>query len=100
MNVCNSPRRVVEVCSAFVYFTSVKCCGCTKTTVIRAAGPEGVATSVQADPTLTALSRRVSRRMSGFIALSLLYYRLHFCIATYEVVIAVRQGHHGGMMVR
>jgi hypothetical protein len=62
MNVCNAPRRATEFGSAFEYLTSVKCCGCTKITAIRATGPEAVAISVQADPMLAALRRVVSRR--------------------------------------
>jgi hypothetical protein len=62
MNVCNALRRATEFGSAFEYLTSVKCCGCTKITAIRAAGPEAVAISVQADPTLAALRRMVSMR--------------------------------------
>jgi hypothetical protein len=54
--------RATEFDSAFEYLTSVKCCGCTKITAIRAAGPEAVAIDVQAGPTLTALRRVVSRR--------------------------------------
>jgi hypothetical protein len=65
-----------EFGSAFEYLTSVKCCGCTKTTAIRDAGPEAVITSVQADPMLTVLSRRGKRRMSmciTFFALTIGY---------------------------
>src|SRR5690349_15063260 len=61
MNVCNSLRRAAEFGSAFEYLTSVKCCGCTKTTAIPTAGPEAVVTFVQADPTLTALNSTVKK---------------------------------------
>jgi hypothetical protein len=62
MKVCNALRRATEWGSAFEYLTSVKCCGCTNITAIRGAGPEAVAISMQADPTLIALRRIVSRR--------------------------------------
>jgi hypothetical protein len=71
MNVCNSSRRATELGSAFEYLTSVKCCGCTKITAIRAAGPEAVAVSVQADPILTVLRRVINRKRSRYITLAL-----------------------------
>jgi hypothetical protein len=67
MNVCKSLKRATEFGSAFEYLTSVKYCGCTKITAIRAAEPGAVAISVQAAPTLTALRRVVSRRRSMYI---------------------------------
>jgi hypothetical protein len=75
MKVCKVPRRATELGSAFEYLTSVKCCGCTKIAAIRAAGPEAVAISVQAAPTLTALSvvSRRERSMDITFALTVCY---------------------------